>query len=139
VNANANVRIKNDPHMKAGQMEEFKEKYRNHDSSSRQTIGDGKSVLVNGFKSSNLLRSDAILSNFSTYYPETDVVVAVRHPVYHFQAEYDFFFRGADADWALPLPKMLIGDCGLDCTSRCLRTKFCTHTSYFHHWIQGSL
>jgi len=121
-----NERMKDDPHIRAGQMEEFKEKYRNH---SKQI--DGKRV-VNGFKSVNLLGSDAILSNFANHYPETDLVVAVRHPVYHFQSEYDFFFRGV-ADWELPSPMMLLGDCGLDCTRRCLTTKFCTHTSYFHH------
>ena len=88
-------------------------------------------------------------------FPAIDMIVSVRHPVLHFESNYNFRLRDADPDEGLELvdTKDLIGDCWIDCHhsshNDICTPKFhflnkrthaqdmsgdtCTATSTFHH------
>uniref|UniRef100_A0A7S3Q5F7 Sulfotransferase domain-containing protein n=1 Tax=Chaetoceros debilis TaxID=122233 RepID=A0A7S3Q5F7_9STRA len=115
-------------------------------------IGSGGKVLkqVVGFKSPEVVRSETFLPNVVELFPAIDMIVSVRHPVLHFESNYNFRLRNADPDEGLELvdTKDLIGDCWIDCHHSCT-PKFhflnkrthaqeesedtCTGTSTFHH------
>lgn len=80
---------------------------------------DVSRIRVNAFKSSQLLCSDNGLDNFAQYFPETNLVVTVRHPVLYFQSQYNFFYRQVENDGDLPKPSLFQG-----CQS-----------SHFHRWL----
>jgi len=83
--------------------------------------GPGGKVLkqVVGFKSPEVLRSETFLSNVVDFFPGVDLVVSMRHPVLHFQSNYNFKLRMADSTLKLPDTKDLIGDCAQDCLHDC--------------------
>uniref|UniRef100_A0A7S3Q594 Sulfotransferase domain-containing protein n=1 Tax=Chaetoceros debilis TaxID=122233 RepID=A0A7S3Q594_9STRA len=82
-------------------------------------IGSGGKVLkqVVGFKSPEVVRSETFLPNVVELFPAIDMIVSVRHPVLHFESNYNFRLRNADPDEGLELvdTKDLIGDCWIDC------------------------
>jgi len=122
-------RVRDDQHLRSGNMHEFELNYQREGT-------DIADPVINTFKSSQLLRSNNGLKHFVQHFPNTDLVVAVRHPVLHFMSEYNFFYRNEDV---LPQPKRFIGACKAHCastTGKCLaNVKFCSHLSYFHHWL----
>ena len=97
--------------LKNGNIHEFERNY--------QGGSDVSSIAVNAFKSSQLMCSDNGLDNFAQYFPETNLVVAVRHPVLQFQSQYNFFYRHVENDGDLPKPSLFQG-----CQS-----------FHFHRWL----
>ena len=122
-------RLRDDQHLRSGNMHEFELNY--------QREGSGISdPVINTFKSSQLLLSDNTLKQFVRHFPNTDLVVTVRHPVLHFVSVYNFFYRNQKV---LPQPSRFVGACAANCastTGKCLaNVKFCTQLSYFRHWL----
>jgi len=100
--------------LKNGNIHEFERNYQGGGS-------DVSSIRVNAFKSYQLLCSDNGLENFAQYFPETNLVVTVRHPVLHFQSQYNSFYRHVENDGDLPKPKPnLFQGC---------------RSFHFHHWL----
>ena len=84
--------------------------------------GPGGKVLkqVVGFKAPEVLRSEPFLSNnVVDFFPGVDLVVSIRHPVLHFQSNFNYKMRFADSTLKLPDTKDLIGDCEEDCHHHC--------------------
>jgi hypothetical protein len=75
---------------------EFKELYAGH------------KMTKNGFKCPDLLYSEVGLGNLETHFPQTDLIVSVRHPVLWFQSFYNYRIRKGNA---MPKPQHLIGKC----------------------------
>lgn len=103
---------------------------------------DGKTRLFNGFKSPEILQSHEFLTNIVKYYPSMDLIISVRHPIFHFQSAYNFKYRSIIDQVQrqnLPEPVELIGFCGHDCFINCTRVvhnaNVCTRKSYFHHGL----
>jgi hypothetical protein len=105
-----------------------------------------------GFKSPEVLSSKNFLNNVVNFFPGVDMIVGVRHPVLHFQSNYNYKLKNADSSLKLPHTKHLIGDCDRDCHSghnhHCTPTvpfrekgthtqkrenTMCTMISTFHH------
>jgi len=99
--------------LKNGNIHEFERNYQGGGTSDVSSIR-----RVNAFKSSQLLCSGNGLENTAQYFPDTNLVVTVRHPVLHFQSQYNFFYRHVENDGDLPKSSLFQG---------CL-------SSHFHHW-----
>ena len=109
----------------------------------RQKYFDGNETrLINGYKNPNVLYSQEHLESIVTYFPTMDLVVNVRHPITHFQSQYNYKFRWLnETEIVLPKPIDLIGNCGPACYHGCLKLthptkrenyQVCTENSNFH-------
>lgn len=63
---------------------------------------------INGFKCPNLLYSEVGLFNLEMYFKQTDLIIAVRHPILWFQSFYNYRLRKG---FEMPEPHLLIGSC----------------------------
>ncbi len=63
---------------------------------------------INGFKCPNLLYSETGLFNLEMYFKQTDLIIAVRHPILWFQSFYNYRLRKG---YQMPEPHLLIGSC----------------------------
>ena len=60
------------------------------------------------FKDPSILYSEVALSNLETYFPSTDFVISIRHPVRWFESFYNYRVRRGHH---MPPPNSLIGTC----------------------------
>lgn len=74
-----------------------------------------------GFKGPEMMRMESYFTNVVHLFPAIDLVLSLRHPVLHFESNYNFRLRYADPDVGLELVKTkdLIGNCGHDCKDNC--------------------
>lgn len=121
-----------------GDIKGFRKRF-NH----RKEHFDGNGIkLINGYKNPNVLYSQEHLESIATYFPTMDLVVNVRHPITHFQSQYNYKFRWLnETEIGLPKPIDLIGNCGPACYNGCLKIthptkhenyQVCTENSNFH-------
>mmetsp|Transcript_13584 Transcript_13584/g.39606 ORF Transcript_13584/g.39606 Transcript_13584/m.39606 type:complete len:554 (-) Transcript_13584:193-1854(-) len=95
-----------------------------------------------GLKCPKELGTEPSLRNYAQYFPSTDFLVTVRHPVLWFQSFYNYRFASARTG-PPPTPDELIGPCTDDgpylCGKRCGKTtdkkNVCTDRANFHHQL----
>ena len=96
--------------------------------------------LLNGFKSPEILYSQAFLQNMMAMYPNISLFIQVRHPILHFQSQYNYKMRLLNETELKDLPRTvdMIGTCHHDCHSNCLRfhsKHVCTGNTNFHQGL----
>jgi hypothetical protein len=107
-----------------------------------ELINDGKK-RKNAFKCPNVLYSPSVLYTLQKYFPNTKLIISVRHPVLWFQSFYNFRIRGG---YKLPPASKLVGNCGRDDEKSALKNDpkeqhipyndspdVCTDHSRFHY------
>ncbi len=122
--------------LRHGLVDDFKALYQNHIG---KKTSKGKPI-IKGFKSPEILQSEDFMTNMEIHFPETDLIVSMRHPVYHFQSMYNFKFRSKKFTGERPDPLTLIGNCGFQCFNNCVpddgnNRGVCTQKSYFHYGL----
>lgn len=112
-------------------VDEFKEMYKNHTSSTSST-----KKTIKGFKSPEILMSQSFMENIETHFPDIDFIVSTRHPVLHFQSLYNFKLRSKKFKGERPDPLSLIGDC-IDSNESIYKKArgVCTMQSFFHYGL----
>eukprot|EP00554_Chaetoceros_debilis_P009936 CAMPEP_0194104480 /NCGR_PEP_ID=MMETSP0150-20130528/4820_1 /TAXON_ID=122233 /ORGANISM="Chaetoceros debilis, Strain MM31A-1" /LENGTH=280 /DNA_ID=CAMNT_0038792027 /DNA_START=1 /DNA_END=840 /DNA_ORIENTATION=- len=77
--------------------------------------------LMVGFKGPEMMRMEGFFTNVVNLFPAIDLILSLRHPVLHFESNYNFRLRNADLDEKLKLieTQHLIGNCGQDCKHNC--------------------
>ena len=121
-------------HIRKGKMDEFNSMF---EYSKGKTTQKGKRIK-NGFKSPEILMSEDFIKNMERYYPDTDLILSLRHPVLHFQSLYNYKLRPEKYLGVRPDPLSLIGDCGHQCFNNCIPNKYrgaCTSKSNFHYGL----
>jgi len=113
---------------------------------------------VVGFKAPRVIVAESTLLHAVKIFPSIDMMISVRHPVLHFQSNYNFKYRFANETLLQqPNSRSLIGNCGGECSiyrkkqkpylKHCLppitfttkegwiqtRSDVCTLTSTFHY------
>ena len=123
--------VRNDRHIENGNIDEFELNYR------RRKGKDISRSAINSFKASNLLRSDSTLKTFAQYFPNTDLVVVIRHPILHFQSEYSFFYRNLEKKRVDLSPSSIDMSTSASNFLRKCRAdmKSCPLIMHFHHWL----
>lgn len=104
--------------LQSNKVEEFMDIYHNHVFLEPKN----ETRTINGYKAPAELLKTKSLHNLATFFPYTNFIVTMRHPILWFESLYNYRVR-QNVDVEYPSPDKLIGDC----SGFCLDRKKCIH------------